>query len=128
MKILGCTIIILTFCAVPKLQATGLESGNNLLKYCQAAEKNLNGQSLSLEELRNAMMCIGYFEGVLGDHGVYQGANPNYQMIRFCIGDDMPISQGIRVLVKFLREHPEKLQMRGSLLIEVAMSEALPCK
>jgi hypothetical protein len=48
---------------IPRVQANGLESGNDLLKYCQATVNRLDGQQLTADAAHDSMLCIGYVEG-----------------------------------------------------------------
>lgn len=47
--------------------------------------------------------------------------------VKTCLPDDAPIAQYARVVVRWLREHPEKLHEPKSMLVMEALEDAFPC-
>ncbi len=91
----------------------GNPTGNNLLNDCTVATKE--GVKTGAENydqgyctgLVNALLFAGY--GVCPATGVTTG-------------------QGIKIVLKFLNDHPDKLHLDDALLGQQALSEAFPCK
>lgn len=79
--------------------------------------------------------CVAYVAGVVG--GVCQheqllaaeaGRTDPRNCHWFCPpAEGIPPSQVARIVVKFLREHPELLHMSAPVLVMRAMTEAFPC-
>jgi hypothetical protein len=45
-----------------------------------------------------------------------------------CTDGDVTMGQQIRVVVKYLEDHPEELNKLSAVLIEKSLSKAFPCK
>jgi hypothetical protein len=91
--------------------------GNWLLTSCQIALKHLDDPQTTLSYLD--AVRIGYCEGIT------QGAG--YVSPKVCTGEDVILVQAIRVVVKYLQDHPEELDQRNSVLVERALAKAFPC-
>jgi hypothetical protein len=128
--------------------------GNGLLDYCTVAVdfedfrnmvSSLNGGKL-IEAWGKFSWCVGYVEAIMDDlsatrlnlaiiatSGVtFSGPDEAKQYaldsLRFaCIPEKATILQAIRVLVKWLREHPQRLHEPKSILTRDALKEAFPC-
>jgi hypothetical protein len=98
------------------------ESGNDFLRICDSPSEQIGSVSGA---------CTGYVQGVvegaavIGDHFV-QKANPAAHFI--CLGSEVTIGQEYRVVVKFIKDHPEKSDKATPYLIVEAMVGAFPCK
>jgi len=93
-------------------------SGNGLLTSCQIALKHLDDPQTTLSYLD--AVRIGYCEGIT------QGVG--YVSPKVCTMDNVTLVQAIRVVVKYLQDHPEELDQRNSLLVERALAKAFPCQ
>jgi len=50
-------------------------------------------------------------------------------LLQFCAPDpDIPVIQAVRVVVKYLKEHPEQLHEDGMGLTIAALKDSFPCK
>ena len=45
-----------------------------------------------------------------------------------CERENVTHGQEVRVVLRFLQDHPEKLNMDGAVLVEMALAKAFPCK
>ena len=128
MKIRVAALLAFCFCLVPRVHASGLVDGNQLLKQCQAVINREAGQHLTGDEEDDSLLCLAYIEGTLDTQGAVQDMHPDLKTFRYCIPDNVPLVQSVRIIVKFLKEHPDKLHIRASLLLLGALSDAFPCK
>ena len=95
--------------------------GNELLPQCKAvlraADSGDNTTDFYIkhnntEEQFNIAYCLGLVTGVS-------------DMLHLC--PSSPYGQRVRVVVKFLEDHPEKLSLRGTMLVRQALMAAFPC-
>jgi anti-sigma regulatory factor (Ser/Thr protein kinase) len=50
-------------------------------------------------------------------------------LLQFCVPDSgIPVIQAMRVVVKYLKEHPEQLHEDGMGLTVAALKDSFPCK
>ena len=73
---------------------------------------------------KGAGYCLGYVSG-LGD-GVVAGAGQP-PLRRYCLPEIIRKDQEVRVVEKFLREHPSRLHLKESVLVVAAFVDAWPC-
>jgi hypothetical protein len=83
-------------------------TGTNLLTWCDAG----------------AGRCRGFVQGVRGMNYVFHlfDTQPS-----FCVPPDVNSEQNARVLVRYLKAHPETLHLNGAFLTAVALQHAYPC-
>ncbi|WP_139751049.1 Rap1a/Tai family immunity protein [Aeromonas media] len=89
-------------------------SGNDILDRCSSDERNDNHFQINA-------FCMGYLVGV---YDSYEGITicPENNAKNITIGQLQLIS------VKYMREHPEKLNGPAIDLIEQGLNQAFPCK
>ena len=103
--------------------------GRKLLEVCNITEKAMD-QNVPMENIykHSALdigYCFGYVEGIVGLNSIYK---PFRREIAFCPPAGYTNEQGVRILTKYLRQHPEALHQRGIGLAWYAFREAFPCK
>jgi hypothetical protein len=59
-------------------------------------------------------------------HGMVQGVI--YFSTSDCAPEGVSIKQDLRVVVKYLEDHPEKLHLHAAQLVMEALAKAFPCK
>ena len=113
---------------------SGEYNGVDLLKDCKAAIKaGDNNQEVSSIELANANECVGYVIGILDSEAFYSSTltllkDKNVKQATFyCIPDDVTVNQSIRVIVNYLENHPEKLNLSSLYVSVMALKTAFPC-
>jgi len=91
--------------------------GNWLLVSCQATLKQSDDPSShpNLYEAYRDGFCRGIVEGV-------SNASP-----KVCPPENSTYGQQVRVVVKYMQDHPEELHMRNTTLLEKALAKAFPC-
>jgi hypothetical protein len=102
--------------AIPA-RAQNTTDGNYLLGSCQITIRlvdNPNAKQDVYEAWRNGI-C----------QGVVQGVGETSNLV--CPAEHVTIGQEVRVVLKFLQDHPEKLNLRGTKLVEEALAQAFPC-
>ena len=98
--------------------------GNRLRSVCGAAVAFVDTQSLQRLNSVDVGFCFGLMEGMMAMNQVYEYRLKN---ALFCQPKDITSAQAARIVVKYLRDHPEELHQPGSILAYVALSKAFPC-
>jgi len=151
-------IILLAYVGMPAYcqQIEGLpQDGNGLLDYCNVVIVVLdsagsiasqNGDRLT-EQMRQFGWCTGYLQATQDDlslteinlavtamtgvtlSGPDKAKQYALDSLRVaCIPHEVSVAQSGRVLVKWLRGHPERLHEPRSILVAAALKEAFPCQ
>lgn len=120
-----CTLIILLCSALP---ASAAVSGQELLNRCTASEKSVDGtEKLTGEEMLDAMWCMGYMSGLLDGFSVGDYKVGDAKVM--CAPEEgLTRTQAMKIVNKWLREHPEALPKSGRRGALLALANAYPCK
>jgi hypothetical protein len=70
--------------------------------------------------------CLGYVDGVVS--GLQLATNAARAKPLFCMPKGVTVGEGIRVVMKYLNDHPPDLHQSAPLLILNAMLAAYPCR
>lgn len=92
-------------------------TGNGLLGSCQIHVKSMENRAYNetpFEAYRDGY-CSGLVAGV-------SSASP-----RVCPDAGVTIGQQIRVVLKYLQDHPEELHLDDAVLVDRALTKAFPC-
>ncbi|NNB49528.1 Rap1a/Tai family immunity protein [Pseudomonas fragi] len=109
---------------------SAMAKGSQLLQQCQETLLIFDGGTS--KHPADAARCLGTINGTVDGLDI---ANSFYsdQVKKdlppvICWPDEaVTKDQSVRIIVKYLREHPEKLHMGNSLLITLALVSAFPC-
>jgi len=122
--------------------------GNGLLDYCGEIVKQLDSPPIQVDPVREMKFfwCAGYLQateerilnwrmaGAIQVMAYQKDGKPapshmwaDDDFANTCIPDEASIGQLARVVVKWLREHPEKLHELKSFLVMEALKNAFPC-
>jgi hypothetical protein len=123
-RTLGLCVVILLALSVgssggsPAPQGEATTTGNWLLVSCQLSLKTVEDHTFNENEFESFRdgYCRGIVEGV-------SSASP-----KVCPADNATYGQEVRVVVKYLQDHPEELHLRNTTLVEKALAKAFPCK
>lgn len=127
MKILNTTLLFAALAFAHAQPAYAAVSGAELLSRCEAAEKSLQGEKLSGEELFDGMWCMGYMSGLLDGFGIGDFRIGNEKAV--CPPDDgLTREQALKSVTRWLRENPDALQKSGRRGAILALSSTYPCK
>ena len=135
---------LLVLCAAP--YGKGQASGDELLHHCEAA---LNFESAEKKDPLNAGVCLGFINGVRATIQADQELHEKEKMVatsafptiqpkqeamtcssiwRACVPREVTTDQLIRVVVRYLKDHPEKLHFDPAVVAHAAFKQAFPCK
>lgn len=70
--------------------------------------------------------CLGYVNGV--DEGVRLAYDIQHETQPYCLPDEVTKGQTMRILIKFIKDHPEKAHFQTRVLLVESFMEAFPCK
>jgi hypothetical protein len=116
-----CVCIVFAFAVGSKggtpPQEENVTSGNWLLQSCQLALKTIDDPKFDenhFEAYRDGY-CRGLISGVAD-------ASP-----RVCPNGQVTHGQQVRIVLKYLQDHPEELHLLNSVLVEQALAKSFPC-
>jgi hypothetical protein len=112
------SVCVFMFVAVAVCSPQDVTSGNWLLTSCQLAAKSID--TPHVEENVFESFRDGYCQGLI--LGV-SAASPHV-----CPGENVTHGQEVRVVAKYLQDHPEELDKAGNTLVEKALVKAFPCQ
>jgi hypothetical protein len=93
------------------------QDGNHLLMQCQAVVDTADKPNWrDVHEAWNVGFCLGLAQGI------------PYGSPLVCPPAGVTNGQSVRVVVKFLNDNPEKLNLDEDELVTLALSKAFPCK
>ena len=121
-------LLVLCLSASSTAAATGTGSGNDLLEQCNTAIRFSDNGKLG-EATASEAFRIGFCLGLV--HGAVETIRA--QQIGFghtefgCIPDAIENGQAARIVVKYLKEHPDQLHQDDALLAISALRQAYPC-
>ncbi len=133
--------LVLVFLMQPSLVMAfakyDIKDGNSLLSHCNRFVRVLDSEGT---EAQSALACVMYISGfrdgynatiataALKIYGVKQGPRKLNNVHTYCRPEKLPHGQFIRIVVRYLQQHPEQLHYSASLLILQALKEAFPCQ
>lgn len=119
---LGATAAALAFCA------SAHASGNDLLEWCSAAERIIDsGGAKIVGDLQPFYQCVGTVKGAW-DVAMLNGGLDKSSPSSACTPDDVTLGQLVRMTNKFMRENPDKLNLREGWLVILVLHNNFPCK
>jgi len=113
------------------MSSTALADGNELLKQCTSAIFSIESEVYKKEgDEFNTAFCLGIVRGVKDTLGTLSSVEgvllPVY---RVCFPKKgISVGQAVRIVVKYLNEHPEDLHAYEAILVMKAFYQAYPCK
>jgi hypothetical protein len=120
-------LCILMFASQATAQKQGL-SGGDLLRACMFSDQLSSGKKIDAPPTAaDAFMqgtCLGMINGVR----FFAEEATKGTALATCIPEAVPVGQINSVVVRYLRNHPERLHENFFLLAVTASAEAWPCK
>lgn len=110
---------------------TAAIDGNEVLNRCKAYLRTIDSaQAASQTDFVDGGFCVGYVTGVIDDHFTWQisEASPTDPTKHFCMPDGATTGQAVRVVVKWLEDHPARLHERAIDLVLSALRDNFPCR
>ncbi len=115
------TITALAILFVIAGQAVCYADGNKLLSQCNAALSE--PQRINFLD---AGYCMGFLNGLTTTTSIMTKV---FNISRpFCMPNNVTTGQSVRIVVKYLKDHPESLHEDEGFLAMLAFIEAFPCK
>jgi Rap1a immunity proteins len=123
--------VSILFFVVP---AFGETTGNDVLDKCQTALRFADNNGAPAGEHFDSGWCFGWVGGALEltklhneERMILTEKKPT--LLQFCLPDSgIPVIQAVRVVVKYLKEHPAQLHEDGIGLTAAALKDSFPCK
>ena len=107
------------------LAGNAFADGNRLLEQCTNAVNYADGaRKIDYEKLG---FCLGFMQGLTNMNQLYE-VSLDRKNVLFCTPREVTNGQLARVVVKYLKEHPEDLHLHEATLAIAAFVEAFPCK
>ncbi len=112
--------IILCFGSVHDVKA--FTSGEDLLKFCEKKPNSIDG-----------VACHLYIKGVvegfpIGELQRFMHMTGNYFASELCIPEGVSVNQLTLIVVKYLKNYPEKLHKPPANLVINSVTETFPCR
>ena len=108
--------------------ANAAANGNELLQKCGPIEKLDNDPgSLSSNEASGVVYCMGYIDSFMETFS-FQFQAQLVPGVPYCLPEaDVPKKEIVKVVVAYLKNHPEELGKPAGYHIFMALREAYPC-
>jgi Ssp1 endopeptidase immunity protein Rap1a len=109
------------------------QDGNQLLRACALAMHLIDSPQAEIQALEKpqqaleAGYCLGLLRGLANMNMVWQDHTKDTSMF-FCLPTESTTGQWMRVVVKYLQEHPERLHEDDITLARLAFTSAFPCQ
>ena len=104
---------------------SGLD-GNAMLPACQAAIELADGKKLSDSRAADAIRCLGYVTGFLDGFGARDNAPGSSAVL--CFPEGVNSFQMVRVVTKWLQDHPARLHEPAWSCVFAAVHEGFACQ
>jgi len=107
--------------------------GNEVLDKCQTSLRFYENNGAPPGEHFDAGWCIGWINSALELNHLnaewLDMTKVKSGLIQFCTPvDGIPVIQAVRIVVKYLKNHPEQLHENGMGLTVAALKDSFPCK
>jgi Ssp1 endopeptidase immunity protein Rap1a len=124
-----CIVFFLSIKPIMAQMQSGSTTGQDMLRHCGIADRIVSGQlsiSQAAPTAEDAMIegfCVGAVAGVR----FLAAASTKNTQYPICVPDNAPKSQVLSVVVRYLHNHPERLNDDLLWIIMDALREAWPC-
>jgi len=128
----NCFVAVIFFLLCTSSAFGSSTDGNEVLRKCQTAIRVVDEGRLSAGDSSDASWCMGWIEGVLDMNNltgtIADVTDSKKSALYFCASDGIKVGQAVRVVVKYLQDHPQQLDLPGTSLAVMALKIAFPCK
>src|SRR3989304_2700449 len=114
---------------VPCFAEEGALKGNDLLYICSQAQNVIEKgvtKDLSSSDALNFGLCLGFMDGIINTNQIYRFMLGGVAL--FCEPPEVTNKQAVRIVVKYLKDHPEELHNAQISAAITALAVAFPCK
>jgi len=102
-----------TKASAPSRPTENVSSGNFLIESCRIS---IDTSAQNAYEGWRSGVCDGLVTGIM------------YASSTICHDPDVTLGQAMRVVEKYLQDHPERLHLSNTMLTNEALTQAFPCK
>jgi hypothetical protein len=104
--------------------------GGSLLRKCSLAVRIFDGEKLSSTDAVEGGFCVGYISGSHDTDYMMQMLEEHEKitLMKHACPSNASTEQVVRIVVKYLHDNPERLQMPASVLVTDAVRSSFPCK
>ena len=99
----------------------GIADGNQLLPECQALVRSMDNEGVNTFDTGH---CFGVVQGVADMLAFFKDSRSK----KTCIPTTVSYGQDVRIVTKYMQDHPENLNIAQTVLITIALDDAYPCK
>jgi len=105
--------------------------GNTLYQLCKTSIDVMDNNGYPTDyytanvQESSAGACVGYIAGV---NDGYELTPISRTLKPYCLEDNVNYNQELRIVVKYLNDNPQLLNLNGNVIILDALSNAFPCK
>jgi hypothetical protein len=125
-----CLLTLVVLCSLSSAQTPTEnlhDSGNAFLRVCAAVEKV---HDLTVRDVENQEASAGYLSGF--SEGIAFAAQDTRTKTTFEVpycakSEEAEAGQLVKIVLKYIREHPEEAHLRTYLLVGRALQKAFPC-
>jgi len=129
------TFLVLVVWNIGIIQSSYAVSSSDLYKACKISIKlnNNSNQAATPSEIIKQTMCNYYFLGLvrgaeLQGYLDYKLQNDLYEnILRACKPPNVTVEQVVKIFIKYLDNHPEKLHLLPATIVHFSLSEVFPC-
>jgi hypothetical protein len=122
MKALVLAVLVAGATGVTLAEDLGAASGSFLLSKCNQATKIMNGDQDA--DITDAAYCFGYVNAAFGSLQFIKKAS---KAAPYCLPEGVTGDQLIRIVQKYLADHPENLHYVAYGEVYLAITKAFPC-
>lgn len=116
---------------------------DELRKFCNAAIRcDDNPGACKGAVMADMSACYAYIEGFMTGQAIAMGkvialgteekdlsyVEARRRYMKYCLPETVTHDQIVRVFVKYINDHPEKLHEQAGNMLHAALQEAFPCK
>jgi hypothetical protein len=102
------------------------QTGNDLLPICTAGVELLDKKDLGRDRANDALNCLHYVGGFLDGYGMASVIEKGKPAL--CLPKNANTGQVVRILAKWLKDHPERLNESAATCMFAALVDAFVCK
>jgi hypothetical protein len=132
MRRLFCLLVVVSLATLARAGQVAYMDGNRLLGKCEPGISEDRGK-LTGDQIADSAFCSGYVAGVMDANNALMNSvaavkdGPIRPM--YCLpSEGIEVGQAVRITVKWLKAHPEKLHLQGDALVWMSLTDAFPCQ
>ena len=104
-------------------------TGTAFLRKCNPVVRDADGEDVSAEEAVQGLQCMSYLQGFLDGYELAAHTfESQYKRVMCPPKGGIENEQAARIVVEYLREHPEELHATDRVLVFIALARAFPCE